>query len=117
MRNSILLSIFLVAGMCLTGQSTNRSSAQASGKDSGLTTLAGCVQSSSARYTLTDENGDTHELSGGRKLRDNVGKQVEITGKEVTRTVDMTPPGGASSVITETIFEVKSVKRVADECK
>jgi len=117
-RNPVLLALLLlIAGMCLPAQSAKSSAVPTSDKNSDLTTLTGCIQSSSARYTLTDENGDTHELSSGRKVRDNVGKQVEITGKEVTRTVDMTPPGGASSVVVQSVFEVKTVKRIADECK
>ena len=114
----LLLLLLVVACACLAAQlATPAASAQNSGKNSDLTTLTGCLQSSSARYTLTDEDGTLHELSGGHKLGNYVGQQVEITGKEVTRTIDNTAPGGASSVIVQSVFNVKTVKKIADQCK
>jgi Protein of unknown function (DUF5818) len=116
----LLIFVFLVSSICLQAQSTSPASdsAQTSGKASGLPTLTGCLREARGVYTLTEDDGTTHELSGGaRNLRSHVGQEVEITGKPGTKTVDNTPPGGASSVVELAVFQVKSVKQVADQCK
>lgn len=117
MRKPVFILLLVAASACLEAQSASSAAAQSSGKNSDLTTLTGCLQSSSARYTLTDEDGTVHELSGGHKVGNYVGQEVEITGKEVTRTIDNTAPGGASSVVVQSVFIVKTVKKVADQCK
>ncbi len=83
-----------------------------------MTTLQGCLQSADYQYTLTDSDGTAHTLVGSLgKLAHQVGHEVEVTGKPGTRSQDTTPPGGASSVKVITVFEVKTVKQVADTCK
>jgi hypothetical protein len=83
-----------------------------------MSAITGCLQSATGHYTLTDDEGTVHELSGGAgKLKHQVGHQVEVIGKKGTRSVDRTLAGGASSVVELPVFEVKSVKQVADKCK
>jgi len=92
--------------------------AQDAGKTSSLETIEGCLQRSEGQYSLTDNTGTIHHLTGGAsKLNPHVGHEVEITGKPGVRTLDTTPQGGASSAVEQPIFEVKSVKHVADTCK
>jgi hypothetical protein len=80
--------------------------------------MTGCLQFTVDHYILRDEDGTVHELSGaGGKLKKLVDRQVEIIGKKGTRTIDRTAPGGASTVATIAVFEVKSVKQLADTCK
>jgi hypothetical protein len=67
---------------------------------------------------LIEEDGTLHELAGGsRKLRNEVGHQVELTGRPGIRTSDTTLAGGASGAVEHPIFEVKSVKELAAKCK
>ena len=109
----------LIFATCLLAQAATASEKnQNSGKDAGLTTIEGCLRSSNSQYTLTDSNGEVQLLSGAdNKLGHQVGRQVELTGKPGIRTVDMTNAGTASSAAEQKVFEVKTVKRVADVCK
>lgn len=87
-------------------------------KTASLTTIDGCLQSADNEFTLTESDGTSHTLAGnGNKLNHQVGHQVEITGKPGIRTVDTTPVGGASSAKEIPVFEVKSLKQIADTCK
>lgn len=80
--------------------------------------MTGCLQYTVDHYILRDDDGKVHELSGGgSKLKKLLDHQVEIIGKKGTRTIDRTPPGGASTVATIEVFEVKSVKPLAETCK
>jgi len=91
---------------------------QPAGKKPDLTALQGCLRTSVGHYTLTEEDGTTHLLSGAaNKLGHQVGRQIEVTGKPAIRTLDNTPQGGASSAVEQEVFEVKTVKRLADVCK
>ncbi len=90
----------------------------AASKPSSLETIAGCLQSSEGQYSLIDDTDTIHHLVGGAsKLKPHVGHEVEVTGKPGVRTLDTTPPGGASAAVTQAVFEVKSVKHIADTCK
>jgi len=110
----IALLAFLIGAGVLAAQSANSTSGTQS---SDLPTITGCLQSSMGSYTLVDETGTIHDLVGGTgKLRHEVGHRIEVAGKPGTRSVDRTLAGGASSVIEKQVFEVKSVKRVADTC-
>jgi hypothetical protein len=92
--------------------------AQDAGKTSNLETIEGCLQMTEGQYNLIDDTGTIHHLvGGGSKLKQQVGHEVEIAGKTGARTLDATPPGGASNAVTQVIFEVKSVKHIADVCK
>jgi hypothetical protein len=83
----------------------------------GMTTLDGCLEYDNGVYSLI-ENGTKHRLAGSSKqLKAHVGHEVELTGKPSSRSIDNTPAGGASSVIQQYVFEVKSVRHVALTCK
>jgi len=67
---------------------------------------------------LTDDEGTVHRLVGSdKKLSRELEHEIEVTGKPGTRTYDVTVPGGASTGIERQVFEVKTVKHVADICK
>jgi hypothetical protein len=81
-------------------------------------TLQGCLQSSDNQFMLMESDGTAHRLAGsGNKLSKEVGHEIEVTGKDETRTFDTTPQGGASSVKMITVFQVKTIKKVDDTCK
>lgn len=121
MRKTVLLAVVLsIYAVSLHAQSATPSSdaGQDSGKSADLTTLQGCLSHSRDVYTLTEEDGTTHQLVGAiGKLGHQIGRQVEVTGKPGIRTVDSTLVGGASSATEQQVFEVKNVKRLADACK
>lgn len=121
MRKIVLLTlVLLVPAIWLQAQSANSSAnaGQTPGKMSDLTTLEGCLGNPNGHYTLTENNGTTHQLSGAaNKLGHQVGRQIEVTGKPGMRTLDSTVAGLGSSAVEQEVFEVKSVKRLADACK
>ena len=87
-------------------------------KAADLITITGCLRTPAGQYTLIEDDGTPHQLSGGaRKLKPHVGHEVEITGKPGIRTYDTTQAGAASSAVEEKVFEVQSVKHIADTCK
>ncbi|HZL69452.1 MAG TPA: hypothetical protein VFC29_19230 [Candidatus Limnocylindrales bacterium] len=115
MRKTLVLTLVLLASaVWLQAQDAGKTG----GKTSDLDTIEGCLQRSEGQYSLTDNTGTIHHLTGGAsKLNPHVGHEVEITGKPGVRTLDTTPQGGASSAVEQPIFEVKSVKHIADTCK
>jgi len=113
-KTYMLSLLILISAFWLQAQDTG----QASGKTSDVPTLQGCLQNSHNTYTLTEENGTTHQLVGAvNKLGHQVDRQIEVTGKPGMRMADSTLAGGASSATEQEVFEVKTVKRLADECK
>ena len=111
MRKGLVLALVLLTSAAWL-------QAQDGGKGSSLETIEGCLQTSEGQYTLIDDTNTIHHLAGGAsKLKPHVGHEVEITGKPGVRTFDTTPPGGASSTVEQVVFEVKSVKHIADTCK
>ena len=109
-----LTLVLLISTVWLQAQDAGK----ASGKTSDLETIEGCLQRAEGQYTLMDDTGTIHHLTGGAaKLKHEVGHEVEITGKPGVRTIDTTPQGGASAAVVLPVFEVKSVKQIADTCK
>ena len=113
MRNTLMLTLaLLISAICLPAQGKDKS------KDKDLETMEGCLQRSAGQYNLIDDTNTIYHLEGGAaKLKPHVGHQVEITGKPGVRTIDTTPPGTASAAVVVSVFEVKSVKHIADTCK
>lgn len=121
MYKTLLLTLVLltsVIGVQAQSASPSPDAGKTAAKASDLPTIEGCLQESDGQYTLMENDGTTHDLAGSTgKLKHQVGHEVEIAGKPATRTYDTTPPGGASSIIIKPVFEVKSVKQLADKCK
>jgi hypothetical protein len=113
----VALTLLLSAAWLQALQYPSPEENKASSSPSGLTTLEGCLEYDNGVYSLI-ENGTKHRLAGSSKqLKGHVGHEVELTGKPSSRSIDNTPPGGASSVIVQYVFEVKSVRHVALTCK
>jgi hypothetical protein len=110
--------VLLISTVWLQAQDAGQTTGKATGKTSSLETIEGCLQRSEGQYALIDDTGTIHHLTGGAaKLKHEVGHEVEISGKPGSRTIDTTPLGGASSAVVQPVFEVKSVKHIADTCK
>ena len=110
MRKLVLLSVLLL-GVCWAAAQNYPSSGQ---KDTGAsagaaTTVQGCLGGADGKYTLTDDKGNTVQLTGDTsKLADHVGHEVKITGSSA---------GGAMSSGADQSMDVKSVKMVSKTCK
>ena len=100
-------------------QALQERSTPTAGHDAGsVATISGCLQKDEGLYSLIDGTGTLHRLSGAsKKLSPLVGHEVELTGKPTWTTIDATPPGGASAVRQQYVFEVKTVKQLADTCQ
>ena len=86
------------------------------GNEANRVVAAGCLQRYGWQYFLNERNGTQEQLTGYSKLKDFVGHEIEITGVRGVKTVDNTPPGGASSVIMHPIVNVKTVKDLGKGC-
>jgi len=112
----MLATVLLLPAFWLPAQQGE--SGQTAGKSSNLTTIEGCLSILSGQYFVTDGSGTKHELSGyGNKLKAYIGHQVQIAGKPAVKTVESTTYGAASSAEEVPVFDVKSVKDIANTCK
>ncbi|HWS95385.1 MAG TPA: hypothetical protein VN620_02775 [Candidatus Methylomirabilis sp.] len=118
MRTRLILTlVFFISCAWLRAESAGPASDK-SQKSADLTTLQGCLHTDRSQYILTEANGTSHALSGAAKqLGRLVRHEVEVAGKPGVRTIDTTSAGGASSVLQYAVFEVKTVKDLAPECK
>ena len=107
--------------ICTVGLQARSSAAQpeavpSSDDESKRVTLEGCLQRSDWQYFLYEKDGAREQLGGYSKLKDFVGHEIEVTGVRTVKTVDNTPPGGASSVTMQPIVNVKAVKDLGKGC-
>lgn len=91
---------------------------QAAGQTgSNTSTLQGCLTFTDGHYRVTLSDGTfrqlTHEVN---KLHKYVGHQVEVTGMPGVRTSDTTQQGQESTAREVPVFQVKTVKSIADTC-
>ena len=114
MQKTLLLTlVLLISAVWAQAQDAG----QTMGKSSDLITVQGCLQVSNGRYSLTESNGDVHQLTGAAtKLSKHIGHEVEITGTPRTRTASTTEQGVASSAHVVPAIGVKSIKHIADTC-
>jgi hypothetical protein len=118
MGKTLMLTLLLLISAVWLQAGSSSPSSDKSKNSSDLTTIQGCLQIANGQYKLTESDATVHDLSGAAKqLAPHVGHEVELTGKLGTRTEDTTSAGGASSAIERPVFEVKSVKHMADTCK
>ena len=81
------------------------------------TTIQGCLQYNHRHYVLMDTAGKSHQLSGSlSKLKPHIGHEVELTGTEAVHTTGTTQDGAASSAHMTPVFQVSSIKHIADTC-
>jgi hypothetical protein len=104
--------VLLISAVWLQAQDAG----QTMGK-SDLMTVQGCLQVSNGRYSLTESNGDVHQLTGAAtKLSKHIGHEVEITGTPRTRAASTTQQGTASTAHVVPAIGVKTIKHIADTC-
>jgi len=120
MRKMWFVLLLLSGTFLLARVSSSNPMSQDNSKESkGQVTVQGCVGRSSGDYILTKQNpGMTYELqaSGKTKLRQYLGRRVEVTGTESpslsTSSDALTKTGSASSVT----LTITSIKMIAKEC-
>jgi hypothetical protein len=117
MRKLLLLPVLLLSVSWLAAQdspsSTQKDSSQTSAGSQ--TTVEGCLSGSEGKYTLTDKQGNSYQLTGDTsKLSDHVGHEVKITGMTSGAASDS---GGAMGGSSSQSLEVSSMKHVSKTCK
>jgi len=115
MRKRAVCCAMVLFAAGLTGMS--RSAYAKENKTSGDTAeLQGCLRRSEGQYFLVDRDGVAKVLSNNSKLKNLAEHEIKVTGTPRIRTIDTTPPGGASSAIEKPYFEVKTVTEVSPNC-
>jgi hypothetical protein len=100
-----------------TGSQTSSAQTSASQSDSsGAQTIEGCLSGANGKYTLTDQQGKSYDLSGDTsKLANHVGHEVKITGTVSSGSASSTGSQMGSS--SGQSLEVTSMKHVSKTCK
>ena len=68
-------------------------------------------------FLLSGNDGYVHHLTGGKNMKQYLGHEVELYGTKSIRTIDNTPPGGASSAIEQPVFRIKTLKDLGAPCR
>ena len=115
MRKLLVLSLLLLGVSWAAAQNSPATSPSGSASaSSGSQTVEGCLNGSDGKYTLTDKQGQTYDLTGDTsKLAEHVGHEVKITG---TQSAANAAPSSAGSQPSMTL-EVSSVKHISKTCK
>jgi hypothetical protein len=129
MQRLLLLSVLLLGASWAVAQDPatapgQNDSTQSTPTQSGSThagagaqTVEGCLSGTNGKYTLTDKQGQSYDLTGDTsKLADHVGHEVKITGTAGSGSPSSGSQMGNTSSGGMTL-EVSSVKHVAKTCK
>jgi hypothetical protein len=121
MRRLLLLVSVLLLGVSWAAAQNSASPGQTSHSraSAGSQTVEGCLSGSNGKYTLTDQQGKTYDLTGDTsKLADHVGHEVKITGTSGSGSASGAGSAmGESSGSSGQTLEVSSVKHVSKTCK
>lgn len=119
MTQTVVLSLLLLLLTTGLPAQTSGKYAFAGKTDSGnhqVAEIQGCLQRNQGYYILVDQNNEYQRLSDNKGLKKLVGHEVRLTGTPEVRSIDDTPPGGASNVIEQHYFRVKTVQDVTPNC-
>lgn len=126
MRRLLLLGSVLLLGTCWAvaqdstpaGQNDSTQSTptqSSSGQMASSQTIEGCLSGANGKYTLTDQQGTSYELTGNTaKLADHVGHEMKITGTTSSGSDSNATSSGSSAGQT---LQVSSFKHVSKTCK
>jgi uncharacterized protein DUF5818 len=99
-------------GQTSSAPTSSQTSASQS-ESTGAQTVEGCLSGSNGKYTLTDDQGKSYDLSGDTsKLANHIGHEVKITG-----TVDSSAASNTSTGSSGQTLQVTSMKHVSKTCK
>ena len=115
MRQLLVLSLLLLRVSWAAAQNSPATSPKSSASaNAAAQTVQGCLSGSDGKYTLTDKNGQTYDLTGDTsKLAEHVGHEVKITGATSAGAGSPSSTGSQSSMT----LEVSSVKHISKTCK
>ncbi len=119
MTQTVMLSLLLLAfntGMLAQPSGGSAFADKSDSNSHEVAEIQGCLQHNQGSYVLVDTNNEYQRLSDNKSLKKLVGHEVKLTGTPEVRTIDTTPPGGASSAIEQRYFRVKSVQDVTPNC-
>jgi hypothetical protein len=113
MRKLLLLSVLLLGVSWAAAQNSPQTSKSSAASAGSQTTVEGCLSGSEGKYTLTDQEGKTYDLTGDTaKLANHVGHEVKITG-----TLGTAAAGGSAMASGSQSLEVSSMKHISKTCK
>jgi hypothetical protein len=93
--------------------SSQASPTQSDSSGAGTQTVQGCLSGSNGKYTLTDDQGKSYDLSGDTsKLANHIGHEVKIMG-----TVDSSSASSGSQMSSGQTLQVTSMKHISKTCK
>ncbi len=119
MNQTVMLSLLLLVfstGMLAQPSGTNAFADKSDRGSHEVAEIQGCLQRNQGSYVLVDTNNEYQRVSDNKSLKKLVGHEVKLTGTPETRTIDTTPPGGASSAIEQRYFRIKTVQDVTPNC-
>ena len=80
-------------------------------------TVTGCLRNSSIRYSVVGQDGTVYNLTGDTgKLRNYIGREVEVTGKPTVKSFSTTEKDMASTVEEIPALDIKGVKELSKTC-
>jgi len=112
-----LLLLVFTTGVSAQPSHANAFAAPANSDSHEMAEIQGCLERNEGSYILVDRNNEYQRLSDNKNLKKLVGHEVKLTGKPAVRTIDNTPPGGASSAIEQHYFIVKTVQDITPNCQ
>jgi hypothetical protein len=115
----VLLSGLALATVFLPAfsRAQNETGRTSTGKEAVGAEIQGCLRRFQGQYILVDKENTFQWLSNYKTLKNMVEHEVRLTGKPAIRTIDTTPPGGASSAKEVRYFQVKGAVDVSPKCE
>jgi hypothetical protein len=113
----MLLFVILIGTLLASAQAGDPGKNTVAAEPNGPNTLDGCLQREGFQYSLIDQAGKKHRLTGDTgKLGHLTGHQVEVTGQPAVKTIDTTEQFAASTVEEIPVFQVKTSKLISKTC-
>src|SRR5438045_3405628 len=118
MKRTLLVSLLLfLSASWLMAQQSGTSGSSQSPTTGNETTIQGCLSGSGGNFTLTDDSGNTYQLTGDTStLSKHVGHEVQITGTSTESTAGTSPTTGTPTSAASRTLDVKSVKHISKSC-
>ena len=115
---ALLIALLSSISLASHAQAGDPGADKVQGPGSTATSLKGCLQREGFQYSLIDDAGKSHLLTGStHKFNHYVGHRVELTGKPTVKTIDTTEALAASTVEEIPAFQVVAAKQIANACK
>ena len=115
---ALLIALLFAISLLSYAQAGDPGVNKVQGPDSDATSLTGCLQRNGFQYSLIDDAGKSHLLTGNtRRLDHYAGRRVQLTGKSTVKAIDTTETQAASTVDEIPAFQVVTAKQISNTCK